>query len=266
MKDIIQNSKFWLPALTVIIAVALQSVCIPVQVRADDSAAVVSANTLSAAFRSAAAKVQPAVVRILTSTTLHPRPLWPGISPLRDRGESPTRESPQEAPPTPVNPGERFVPRVGGIGSGVIFDSSGKILTNNHVVAGADEVLVELADGQRFEAIKISRDPLSDLAVIWIEADAPLPAARLGHSDRLDVGDWVLAIGSPFGLQQTVSAGIISGLQRSPAPGQRSYFLQTDAAINPGSSGGPLVGLDGHVVGINTAIASKIRSASSEVL
>jgi serine protease Do len=170
--------------------------------------------------------------------------------------EIPSTELPQKDGSRRFSFEEALVPRRVGVGSGVILDSKGIILTNSHVVAGADEVLVELSDGSQYEAVKISSDPLSDLAVIWIAADGPVPAARLGDSDRLDVGDWVLAIGSPFGLQQTVSAGIISGLQRSPSSGQRSYFLQTDAAINPGNSGGPLVSLDGAVIGINTAIAS----------
>jgi serine protease Do len=138
----------------------------------------------------------------------------------------------------------------------VIIDRSGIILTNDHVVDGADEVLVELSDGRQFKASDIKLDPQSDLAVLRIKAGEPLPAATLGDSDALDIGDWVLAVGNPFDLDLTVSAGIISSKGRVLPSSKRASFLQTDAAINPGNSGGPLVNLDGEVVGINTAIAS----------
>ena len=156
-------------------------------------------------------------------------------------------------------PGFRGMPRVPqrqGLGSGVIIDPSGIILTNNHVIDGADEVIVELADGREFRANDVRTDPQTDLAVLRIKVDEPLPAAQLGDSAAMDIGDWVLAIGCPFELDLTVSAGIISGKGRALAAGRRANFLQTDAAINPGNSGGPLVNLDGEVVGINTAIAS----------
>ena len=138
----------------------------------------------------------------------------------------------------------------------MIIDRTGIILTNNHVIAGADEVLIELANGEQLKAIDIKTDERTDLAVLRVEAGRPLPAARLGDSDSMEIGDWVLAIGCPFELDLTVSAGIISGKGRSLRAGKRASFLQTDAAINPGNSGGPLVNLDGEVVGINTAIAS----------
>ena len=138
----------------------------------------------------------------------------------------------------------------------MIIDAKGIILTNYHVVEGADEVLVELSDGKQFRAADVKADEQSDLAVLRIKADHSLPAATLGDSDKLEIGDWVLAIGHPFDLDLTVSSGIISGKARMLPSGRRADFLQTDAAINPGNSGGPLVNLDGEVVGINTAIAS----------
>ena len=130
------------------------------------------------------------------------------------------------------------------------------MLTNNHVVRGADEVTVVLKDGREFKATDIKTDPASDLAVLRLEGAKDLPAATLGNSDEMEVGDWVLAIGCPFGLEQTVSAGIISGKGRELESNNHDQFLQTDAAINPGNSGGPLVNLDGQVIGINTAIAT----------
>ncbi|MDP6396466.1 MAG: Do family serine endopeptidase [Candidatus Marinimicrobia bacterium] len=146
------------------------------------------------------------------------------------------------------------------LGSGVIVDAvNGYILTNNHVVAEADEIIILLIDEREYEADVIGRDPQSDLAVLKIDAE-DLVAAELGDSDELDVGEWVLAIGSPFSeeLSHTVTAGIVSAKGRSRIIDGTSYedFIQTDAAINPGNSGGALVDLDGKLVGINTAIAT----------
>ena len=145
---------------------------------------------------------------------------------------------------------------VSGSGSGVIVDPSGIILTNNHVVAGGGEVTVRLGDGREFKAVGIKTDPKSDLAIVRIEAGSPLPAARLGRSSEVEVGDWVLALGQPFGLEGTVTAGIVSAKGRGLGITDREDFIQTDAAINPGNSGGPLVNLDGEVIGINTAIST----------
>jgi serine protease Do len=142
------------------------------------------------------------------------------------------------------------------VGSGIVLDAKGIILTNNHVVADADTVTVRLPNGAEVAAKDIRPDPLSDLAVLRVETDVKLVPAKMGDSDRLDIGDWVIAIGSPFELEATVSAGIISGKGRGIEKIRRGRLLQTDAAINPGNSGGPLVDLDGNVVGINTAIAT----------
>ncbi|NQT11757.1 MAG: Do family serine endopeptidase [Planctomycetes bacterium] len=221
---------------------------------AADIQAVEQAKGLSRAFRSAAKQVLPTVVEV--RTVVKPRPA----------GDSPTRENPFRGSPLEdffgdQGPNFRFhgmpdAPRPG-LGSGVIIDASGIVLTNNHVVKDADEVKVRLGDGREFDAVEIKTDERSDLAVLRIEAKDSLPAARLGDSDELEIGDWVLAIGNPFELEQTVSAGIISGKRRNLGSVQRATFLQTDAAINPGNSGGPLVNLDGEVVGINTAIFSR---------
>jgi serine protease Do len=145
-----------------------------------------------------------------------------------------------------------------GTGSGVIVNASGYILTNAHVVKRAVKIRVKLSDGSETDAKVIGMDLQTDLAVIKIDATKSLPVARMGDSDKLNVGDWVLAIGSPFGLEQTVTAGIISAKDRITDSGSTPFqqFLQTDAAINPGNSGGPLVNLAGEVVGINTQIAT----------
>jgi len=149
----------------------------------------------------------------------------------------------------------RPVPR--GTGSGVLV-GNGYVLTNNHVIEDADRIQVELADGRQAAAKLIGADPRSEVAVIQVTGVSGLPAAELGDSDQVRVGDWVLAIGSPFRLEQTVTAGIISAKGRADL-GVTQYedFLQTDAAINPGNSGGPLVDLDGKVIGINTFILSE---------
>ena len=146
------------------------------------------------------------------------------------------------------------------LGSGVIVDKRGYILTNNHVVDQATKIQVQLnGDPTRYTAKLVGVDEPTDLAVIKIDAGKDLPVAKLGNSDGVQVGDWVLAIGSPFGLQATVTAGIISAKDRSGIGQQFQRFLQTDAAINPGNSGGPLVDLAGEVIGINTAIITGSR-------
>ena len=141
------------------------------------------------------------------------------------------------------------------LGSGFIVHKSGYILTNNHVVDKADEITVKLYDGKEYKAKVVGTDRETDIAVIKIKAKGLIPI-ELGDSGQIDVGDWVVAIGSPFGLEQTVTQGIISAKARIIGAGPYDDFLQTDAAINPGNSGGPLVNLEGEVIGINTAISS----------
>ncbi len=145
------------------------------------------------------------------------------------------------------------------LGSGFIISKDGYILTNNHVVEKATEIRVRLLNKEQFEAKVIGRDPKTDIALIKIKANHSLSAATLGDSDALRVGDWVIAIGNPFGLGHTVTVGIISAKERIIGAGPYDNFLQTDAAINPGNSGGPLVNLEGKVVGINTAIVAQAQ-------
>ncbi|HKS96315.1 MAG TPA: Do family serine endopeptidase, partial [Terriglobia bacterium] len=156
------------------------------------------------------------------------------------------------------NPNDGGPIREHSLGSGVIVDSKGYIVTNRHVVEKADRIRVHLQDdppGVQHDAKVIGTDNETDLAVIKVEVDKALPTAKLGNSDSMQVGDWVLAIGSPFGLQATVTAGIVSAKGRNIVPNRQfQSFIQTDAAINPGNSGGPLVNMDGEVIGINTAI------------
>ncbi len=142
------------------------------------------------------------------------------------------------------------------LGSGVIIDREGYILTNHHVVANADEIQVKLSDTRSFPAELVGSDPRTDVALIRVRGKT-LPQAELGNSDDLGVGDWVLAIGNPFGLEETVTAGIVSAKERVIGAGPFDNFIQTDASINPGNSGGPLIDVDGKVVGVNSAIYSR---------
>ena len=155
-------------------------------------------------------------------------------------------------------PAPRGPQRQRSLGSGFIIDADGSILTNNHVVENAQKIVVKLAaDDQEYEAKVIGRDPKTDIAVIKINTKSNLPAATLGDSDRLEVGEWVVAIGNPFGLDSTVTSGIVSAKGRHIGQGPYDNFIQTDASINPGNSGGPLINLRGEVIGINTAIFSR---------
>ncbi|MFH1242353.1 MAG: DegQ family serine endoprotease [Pseudomonadota bacterium] len=143
------------------------------------------------------------------------------------------------------------------LGSGFIIDARGFILTNNHVVEKMDKITVKLSDDTEFDAKIVGRDPKTDLALIRIETDRPLKSLPLGDSDKLEVGDWVVAIGNPFGLGNTVTAGIVSAKYRRIGAGSYDNFIQTDASINPGNSGGPLLNTAGEVIGINSAIFSR---------
>ncbi|GAB5405761.1 MAG: hypothetical protein Aurels2KO_39920 [Aureliella sp.] len=199
------------------------------------SAAISQARSLSLAFRHASAKALPSVVMILSR-----------ISDEGDEAANEVRDM--------LDSGANF----DSVGSGVIISSDGLVLTNQHVIKDAKRIQVRLADGRRFNVAETKGDPKSDVAILRIEGQ-DLPAAELGDSRDLFVGDWCLAIGSPFTLQSSVSAGIISGKDRwhSLSKDVSGLFLQVDATINPGNSGGPLVDLDGKIVGINTAITSR---------
>jgi serine protease Do len=217
------------------------------------------AKALSHAFRDAAKAVQPTVVLIESEPAIPVK--LEGTAPDEEEqsldhwfgrslpGGSDLRKFFRQSPQTPKH-------SQSGMGSGLIIDPAGLILTNNHVVSGGGQITVRLHDGREFKAGKIMSDPKTDLALLRIEGAGPLPAARLGNSDTLEVGDWVLALGHPFGLEGTVTAGIVSAKGRGIGITERENFIQTDAAINPGNSGGPLVNLDGEVIGINTAISS----------
>jgi S1-C subfamily serine protease len=163
-----------------------------------------------------------------------------------------------------ANPPRERVQR--SLGSGVIVDGAGLIVTNHHVIENMTEVRVALADRREFEADIVLRDPRTDLAVLRIKGQGPFPALDIGDSDALEVGDFVLAVGNPFGVGQTVTQGIVSALSRTNVgASEYGFFIQTDAAINPGNSGGALVDLGGKLIGINTAIFSQSAGASASV-
>jgi serine protease Do len=207
--------------------------------------------TLSNAFSGITKKVEPAVVNISTTQVLQkPKSSAKRGSNSDDDLLDRFFNSPDESPDA-----ERS------IGSGVIVDKKGFILTNEHVIDDATRIQVSLdGDSRRFTAHVIGSDKDTDLAVIKIDPDEDLPVATLGNSDGVQVGDWVLAFGSPFGFSSTVTAGIVSAKNRSAeGQGQFQRFIQTDAAINPGNSGGPLVNMAGEVIGINTAIYTGSR-------
>ena len=216
-----------------------------------------AANALSEAFRGAADSVADSVVSITGSKTVSERDQMGGLSQQMpeelfkrffggDAGPSGgLRAQPHARPHQQERMGE---------GSGVVVRDNGYILTNNHVVDGMDRLIVRLADGREFDAKVVGVDPDSDLAVVKIDATG-LTAAKIGDADALRTGDWVVAVGTPFGLEHTVTAGIVSAKGRANLGlNQFEDFIQTDAAVNPGNSGGPLVNLNGEVVGINTAI------------
>ena len=210
-----------------------------------------TAKSLGQAFIEVAKKVQPSVVNITTEKTITMRP--------GDRfGEDFFRGSPFEdffrGFGSPRERGREYKQKQRSGGSGVIVDKEGYILTNNHVVEGAEKVKVRLNDGREFTATLKGQDSRTDLAVLYIKAK-DLPVAALGDSDKLDVGEWAIAIGSPFGLEHTVTVGVISAKGRSGlGTGTYEDFIQTDASINPGNSGGPLLNIDGEVIGINAMI------------
>ena len=208
-----------------------------------------TAKSLGQAFVEVVKKVQPSVVNITTEKTIT-------IKPWERFGEDFFKGSPFEDffKGGPREKGKEYRHRQRSGGSGVIVDKEGYILTNNHVIEGADKVKVRLNDGREFIATVKGQDSRTDLAVLHIKAK-DLPVAILGDSDNLDVGEWAIAIGSPFGLEHTVTVGVISAKGRSGlGTGTYEDFVQTDASINPGNSGGPLINIDGEVIGINAMI------------
>jgi serine protease Do len=213
--------------------------------------ALANARDLSTAFEYVAETIQPSVVSIASTKRVSGNRRWGGVNPFGDGPGNDFFERFFGSPPE----GRDYESR--GQGTGVIVSSEGHILTNNHVVDGAEEVVVQLHDDREFKASVVGVDPKTDLAVLRIEA-GDLVAARLGDSDALKIGEWVVAAGNPFGLSSSISAGIVSAKGRSNVRiAEYEDFIQTDAAINPGNSGGPLVNLRGEVVGINTAIYTR---------
>ena len=236
----------------------------------------VHARELSAAFQSAAQTVIPGVVAIETVGKVRHATRRPkGDEEVAPGDEGETQESPFEGTPLdelfrndprfrdlfkgmPRGGGPRgFAPRQRGMGSGFVIDPSGLIMTNAHVVEDAETVRVRFHDGHEYLATEFKADPKSDVAIIRIKPEGTLTALRVGNSDTVGVGEWVLAVGSPFGLDMSVTAGIVSAKGRGPNIVDREDFIQTDAAVNPGNSGGPLVNLAGEVIGINTAISTR---------
>jgi len=216
-----------------------------------------SAQDLSSAFRSVSKSALPSIVSIKTTS----KPVA-GRNLENQFGENSPfgdlfRDHPQFRDMFKNVPRQREFQQ--GMGSGFVIDPSGIVMTNNHVVADADRIVVVMQDGTEYTATSedVKTDPRTDVAIVRIKTDHPLPAIKLGNSDLMEVGDWVLAIGSPFGLNLTVTQGIISAKGRGMNITDREDFLQTDAAINPGNSGGPLINLNGEVIGINTAISSR---------
>jgi serine protease Do len=201
-------------------------------------------------FSALAKQVQPGVVNIRTVKSVK------GGGPVFRHFFGPNdRRGPFGSPFGEGEPGREFKQR--SLGSGFIIDAEGHIVTNNHVVEDADEIKVRLADEREFSAKVIGRDPKTDLALIQIEGARDIVPLKLGNSDRIEVGSWVVAMGSPFGLEQTVTAGIVSAKGRYIGAGPYDDFIQTDASINPGNSGGPLLNMNGEVIGINTAIVAQ---------
>ena len=241
----------WIVALFVILGGSAVGIC-------EDAGSIDTLRQMGKAFATIAEQASPAVVGLeVEKTVSYQQPSvegWPfgdPFSPFEDdpfehffRRRSPQRhQAPKQRPRTDK-------------GSGFIISIDGYILTNNHLAEDADKIIIKLGDGREFEAKVIGTDPESDVAALKIDAE-DLPYLELADSDALEVGEWVLAIGNPFGLSHTVTAGIVSAKGRRVGLTSFDDFIQTDAAINPGNSGGPLLNLDGKVVGINTAIVSR---------
>ncbi len=225
-------------------------VSVVVAVMASFMPGVALAKSMLPDFVELAKRLKPSVVNISTAKTISPQkrmqrpPNSMGQDPFEDFFNRFFDNIPQHS----------YKQR--SLGSGFIISNEGFILTNNHVVAGADEIKVKLSDGREFKAVVKGTDEKLDLAVLKVDVKGKLPVAQLGDSDAIQVGEWVMAIGNPFGLNQTVTAGIVSATGRVIGSGPYDDFIQTDASINPGNSGGPLFNAQGRVIGINTAIVA----------
>jgi serine protease Do len=209
----------------------------------------IAARALPESFADLADKISPAVVNITTSTVVErgtgPMPMVPEGSPFEDFFERFRDQLPEGDRPR----------RSSALGSGFVISEDGYVVTNNHVIEGADEIDVEFFSGRKLSATVVGTDPKTDIALLKVEPETPLPFVKFGDSDTARVGDWVLAMGNPLGQGFSLSAGIVSARNRALS-GTYDDYIQTDAAINRGNSGGPLFNMDGDVVGVNTAILS----------
>src|SRR5436305_704537 len=250
---VLRKLRVWIAALAAIclltgIGIGAILAGRPAVAQTDLQTAARAPEALSASFVEIARRVEPAVVNIDT--------LQASSS---DLAEADNEDKTDRTPGNPLyDMFRRQPPRpTRGVGSGFIFDPKGYILTNQHVIEGVSRIMIGLQTGERFRVRVVDVDPETDLAVIKIEAGRDLPVMKLGDSNSIQVGDWVLAIGSPFGLEQTVTAGIISKKEPdSQLFSNFQRFLQTDAAINRGNSGGPLVNMHGEAIGVNSQIAT----------
>ncbi len=212
-----------------------------------NSLSVTKAKTIPESFADLAEKLIPSVVNISTTqtvvTNINPFPFeFPPGSPFEDLFKE--FGAPQER-------------KASALGSGFIIDKKGIVVTNNHVIKGAEDILVRIDGGKEYKAKVLGADPLSDIAVLKIESDDNFTPVKFGNSDKARIGDWVIAIGNPLGLSGTVTSGIISARNRDIGLSRYEDYIQTDASINQGNSGGPLFNMDGEVIGINTAIFGK---------
>ena len=268
MTPLPRRSGFWLACLAVGAGVGAMAACWTQADLPAPKTIIKSPQDLSSAFRAVSESAIPAIVAIETKTKSRM---------IEQKAEEDGQADPLQNSPfgdDPIfreffgqgrgqGPGQgsrrRFqIPGQQGAGSGFVIDPSGVVVTNAHVVNGADEVLVRLADGTEIKADKWIGDSVTDVAIIILKSHKPLTAVSFGDSDAMHIGDWVLALGNPFDLGTTVTAGIISATDRKGLDiNGREHFLQTDAAINPGNSGGALVNMNGEVIGINTAISTR---------
>ncbi|MDT4965870.1 MAG: serine protease Do [Acidobacteriota bacterium] len=252
-RAILRKLRVWIIALAVACLVVGAGIGAmlsgrPAAAQNDLQVAARAPEALSASFSQIASRVEPAVVNIDTVTA---------APEMAERGDDEDKDDPAANNPLLDMLRRQARRPARGVGSGFIVDPKGYILTNQHVVQGATRITVRLQSGEEYRGTVKGIDEETDVAVIKIDAPKDLPTVKLGNSEETQVGDWVLAIGSPFGLDQTVTAGIISKKERQAAPFTSfQQFLQTDAAINRGNSGGPLVNMRGEVIGINSQIAT----------
>jgi len=256
MKLVQANAK-WLAALACGVMLAGAAMVVGEVGHSREHAQASDVRGLSKVFRDVAKRARPSIVTILTTGKAQTVRM-----PQFDGDESPFGDLFKNQPEfrqffRQRQQAQPVVPH--GMGSGFVIDPRGIIMTNNHVVNGAAEVKVRFADGREYVATGIKTDPRTDIAILRVNpaSGEHFEALPLGNSDQSEVGDWVLAIGSPFGLDMTVTAGIVSAKGRHIDKSEREDFIQNDAAINPGNSGGPLLNLDGEVIGINTAISTR---------